>query len=369
MPKKLDSFHSPGHALRELLEEKEWTQEDLSIILGVSLKHVNEIIKDKKPLSIELAKLLENVFKHKAVAWMELAAKYQIGSSIRNSKEDDVQLKAQVYQYMPINELFKKGWLDREKDLFDELRKFWHLEKDEDLNLSFLEKQVPYLEYRKSEAFHEFNKFNTLIWHRKALSFSERMKVATFNKAALAALLAALPGYTNTSNGIKKFTSDLADVGVKFVFLSHLSKTYLDGAAFNSDSGPVVALTGRYDRVDNFWFTLAHELSHVLLHLNSNANFIFVDDTTKRFKQISEREAEANEKAEEVLLQDEIISFFSPRINYITEEAVQEFAIEKKIHASIVVGILAFNEMVSYSTLHRFKETVKDQIPDKYRAD
>jgi hypothetical protein len=61
--------------------------------------------------------------------------------------------------------------------------------------------------------------------------------------------------------------------------------------------------------------------------------------------------------------------FFSPRINYITEEAVQEFAIEKKIHPSIVVGILAFNEMVSYSTLHRFKETVKDQIPDKYRAD
>jgi len=58
----------------------------------------------------------------------------------------------------------------------------------------------------------------------------------------------------------------------------HLPKTYLDGAVMHdADGRPIVALTLRYDRVDNFWFTLMHELAHVSLHLESTDS-IFVDD-------------------------------------------------------------------------------------------
>ena len=91
--------------------------------------------------------------------------------------------------------------------------------------------------------------------------------------------------------------------GIPFVILKNLPKTYLDGACFKSPSGrPVVALTLRYDRMDNFWFTLVHELGHLFFHLDQN-NFAFFDETETRHggNEINRpREKEANDFALEV---------------------------------------------------------------------
>lgn len=374
MTKKNKDFKSPGQALKYFLEQKEWTQEDLSYILSISLKHTNEIIKDKKPISLEIAKLLENVFEFKAIKWIELGAKYQLQTNSQNDREKSVRLKADIYKYMPINELIKKGWMRKTDDLDKEIKAFWNLPKNIDLDLSFLDSNKNCLEYRKSEAREaNFNEYNALIWRQMALNFAREVKVKSFDKNGLEQLMNEMHSYTTSENGIRDFLRDLSNVGVKFVFLSHLSKTYLDGAAFLSSEGePVVALTGRYDRVDNFWFTLAHELGHVVLHLtNGGSDSIFIDDTTKSkgSRSKSTKEIEANNRAEEILHHDEIVSYFRDKTNYITDDYVEEFAREKDIHPSIVIGILAYNEMASYSTLHRFKESVRDKIPTKYLAE
>ena len=226
------------------------------------------------------------------------------------------------------------------------------------------------IEYRKSNAYKESaNEVSARAWYQMAHNHSAKLNVEPYNKKGLKELMSRLHTYTMMHNGISKFLNELGKVGVKFVFLSHLSKTYLDGAAFSSEKGPVVTLTGRYDRVDNFWFTLAHEISHILLHLpkKANGNMVFMDDSTSEIT--SEKESEANQMAEKVLLQDDILEFFEAYIGYITEEKVKEFSTLYNIHPSIVVGILAFNQKVSYSTLHRFKESVRDKIPSKYRAE
>lgn len=374
MAEKNKDFKSPGQALKYFLDQKEWTQEDLSYILSVSLKHTNEIIKDKKPISLEIAKLLENVFEFKAIQWIELGAKYQLQTESKDGREKSVKLKADIYKYMPINELIKKGWIKNTADLDKEIKAFWNLPQNSHLDLSFLDSKKHSLEYRKSEV-HEasFNEYNALIWRQMALNFAREMKVKPFNKKGLLQLMNEMHSYTTHENGIKDFLRDLSNVGVRFVFLSHLSKTYLDGAAFlSTDGDPVIALTGRYDRVDNFWFTLAHELGHVALHLtNGGSDSIFVDDTTKSkgLRSHSTKEIEANNKAEEILHHDEIVTYFLGKTNYITDEHVEEFAQKKDIHPSIVIGTLAHNEMASYSTLHRFKESVRDKIPAKYVAE
>lgn len=373
MPGKQKDFQSPGQALKYFLEQKEWTQEDLSFILSISLKHTNEIIKDKKPISLELAKLLENVFSLDAMEWMNLATKYQLQKNSGSDKERAVKLKADVYHYMPINELIKKGWIKNTVNLENEIRSFWNLPKNGDLDLSFLNSQRTNLEYKKSEAFESsFNEFNALIWHQMALNSSRLMKTKPFNKKALVELMDLMYSYTNKEDGIKEFLDELNNVGVKFIFLSHLSKTYLDGAAFLADGVPVVALTGRYDRVDNFWFTLAHELAHVMLHLtNGVSNSIFIDDTTKskEVRSNSVKEQEANAKAEQLLHQNDIFQHFLHNASYITDDKVEEFSNTSRIHPSIVVGMLAFNDLASYSTLQRFKESVRDKIPSKYKVD
>lgn len=75
----------------------------------------------------------------------------------------------------------------------------------------------------------------------------------------------------------------------------HLSKTYVDGVVIKTDNGPVIGMSLRYDRVDNFWFTLIHELSHIAKHYKEQ-NSIIVDDLDSNIHQNCEKiENEANE--------------------------------------------------------------------------
>ena len=91
--------------------------------------------------------------------------------------------------------------------------------------------------------------------------------------------------------------------GIHLVFEPHLDKTYLDGAVcINQKGNPVVALTLRYDRLDDFWFTLMHELAHIALHLDGNYEW-FIDDLEMETNDI--REEEANDMARTALISNE----------------------------------------------------------------
>lgn len=371
--KTISDFHTPGQALKYFLTLYQWNQDDLAHILTISLKHTNEIIKDKKPISIDIARLLEKVFDWKAHKWIMLDANFQLSKKIEETKEQLVERQVEVYKYLPIKELLKKGWLkpyDNIGSLNKQLYSFWNIPKNKQLDFSVLKSNNINIEYRKSDAYKEStNEINARAWYQMALNHSQKLQVEPYNEKGLKELMSKLHTYTIMKNGVSKFLNELGKVGVKFVFLSHLSKTYLDGAAFSSETGPVITLTGRHDRVDNFWFNLAHEAFHILLHLpkKEKSNMVFMDDSTSDIT--SKKEKEANQMAEKILLQDEVLDFFEQYIGYITEEKVQEFSLSHKIHPSIVVGILAFNKKVSYSTLHRFKESIRDKIPNKYRAE
>jgi HTH-type transcriptional regulator/antitoxin HigA len=375
MGKTVSDFLSPGQAIRYFLSKNGWTQEDLARILTISLKHTNELIKDKKALSLEIAMSLEKVFEWNTVDWIILDLEFQLSNKKEEDKSKLIERSAYLYEFMPINELIKKGWLkpyNNTKELDKQIRGFWNIPKEQKIDLSFLESRSGQLKYKKSDSYKKnFKEFNALIWHQKALNFSNYINIENFNKRKLYELMLKMHQYTYIKNGVSLFLKELNLSGVKFCFLSHLSKTYLDGAAFMSNNNPMVALTGRYDRVDNFWFTLAHELAHVYLHLKASneEDIIFIDDTSTNNDKISNKEKEANIMAEKLLLKEDIFYFFKNDFGYLTEDKVLEFSNSYKLHPSIVVGLLAFNNKTSYSNLHRFKESIKDKIPKKYIVD
>ena len=94
--------------------------------------------------------------------------------------------------------------------------------------------------------------------------------------------------------------------GIHLIVVPHLPKTYLDGAAMLMPDGtPVIGLTLRHDRVDNFWFTLLHELAHVARHLNKTERIIVDDLDLRRHDALSGEdkvEKEADEMAREGLI-------------------------------------------------------------------
>jgi HTH-type transcriptional regulator / antitoxin HigA len=112
-----------------------------------------------------------------------------------------------------------------------------------------------------------------------------------------------------TNDGPLRAVKELTNKGICVVVMPPLPGTFLDGAAMASPSGaPVVALTLRYDRIDNFWFTLLHELAHICLHFEMllNTRTAFVDDMEIRSEDAYEQEADV--LARKSFIPEEILS-------------------------------------------------------------
>jgi HTH-type transcriptional regulator/antitoxin HigA len=127
----------------------------------------------------------------------------------------------------------------------------------------------------------------------------------------------------------------LADIGVVLVIEGHFKKTYLDGAAMLDGETPVVALTLRHDRSDNFWFALTHELIHVQKHLNPERLFIAdnLDDKTRS----SREETEADTGASEALIPAVEWEASTVKSEPSSENAIA-LADKLRIHPSIIGG-------------------------------
>jgi HTH-type transcriptional regulator/antitoxin HigA len=120
------------------------------------------------------------------------------------------------------------------------------------------------------------------------------------------------------------------------VIEAHLPRTYIDGAALCAlDGYPIVALTLRYDRLDNFWFTLLHELVHVKDHIQHPSD-VFVDDLD--FEDSDDlREIDADHGSSTALIPEKAWHSFNARGQF-TQDAIERFAVEQHIHVSIVAG-------------------------------
>ena len=144
--------------------------------------------------------------------------------------------------------------------------------------------------------------------------------------------------------------------GIALEFVPHLRRTYLDGAALRlADGRPVIGLTLRYDRIDNFWFCLMHELAHVGLHLDHHCDDGFVDDHTLRGApgtRAGSKEVEADEWAEEALIPRSVWEDSLVRTRP-TAMAVIDMAYELGIHPAIIAGRVRY-ERGNYRLLSQF---------------
>ena len=117
------------------------------------------------------------------------------------------------------------------------------------------------------------NEYSLLAWQIQVLSTAKniknQVKVPKFNKDTF--WLKQLAEISNSPNGPLEAQAFLLSQGIILIVEPHLPTTYLDGAAMllPNTSIPVIGLTLRHDRLDNFWFVLFHELGHIFLHLDA----------------------------------------------------------------------------------------------------
>lgn len=154
----------------------------------------------------------------------------------------------------------------------------------------------------------------------------------------------------------------LSEAGIPLVVEPRLPQTYLDGAAFLLPGGtPVIGMTLRYDRLDNFWFVLFHELIHVVKHLRKGRIEDIFDDLDA---EPDELEREADSLAGAALIPEEEWEVALAR--YVrTEESVKSFADEQRIHPAIIAGRIR-KEADNYVILNNLVGSgeVRKQFPE-----
>lgn len=177
-----------------------------------------------------------------------------------------------------------------------------------------------------------------LAWQARVFSVSSSMlEGGNFPEFKLnMTWLSEIVHFSCLDDGPARAKHALAERGIILVIEGHFENTYLDGAAMlGKDDVPIVALTLRHDRLDNFWFTLFHEIGHIFRHLAVGLRFDFFDEGDAALT--DELEKEADEFALEILIPssewDQCLSRF-----VLTEEAVRIDASRLGVGPSIVAG-------------------------------
>ena len=325
---------------------------DLVPYMGSQSK-VSEVLARKRPLNLAMIRKLHQ----------ELG----IPADVLLAKTDDAVDLSEAPSYdpakFPIKEMISRGYFEGFRGTLREAR-----DNAEELIRSFMRgiHLHPTQQARLRAPMHQsgtrlMDEYALLAWHVAVLKKARQIKFkSVYVKGSLTdERLKELARLSRFEQGPRLAQEFLADIGIALVFETHFNKTYLDGAAMFDGDRPVVALTLRHDRLDNFWFALMHELVHVKEHLGPDRSFI-ADNLEDKIHQQSKEEREADEGAREILI-PHAEWLASDLMNSPTMDAAVALADKLRVHPTIVAGRVRF-ESGNWRLLSSIKAEVRCQF-------
>lgn len=333
----------PGATIKEQLNSRGMSQKEFAVRMDMSEKHISKLINGDVQLTPEVAVRLEMVLGVPAKFWNNLEAIYR-EKIVKAEAENAMDADAELAKQFPYSEMAKFGWVPETRDVKEKvvyLRKYFEV-----VELSLLgNDQITKIACRRL-AITEKSDLALMAWAQEAKIKARDIETSPIN---IRGLIAAIPDIRKMTvlkpkefcPKIKKY---LADYGIALVFLPHLKGSFLQGATFPDGNKIVVGLTARGKDADKFWFSLFHELAHIVLGHVGQANGTSDED-----------EKAANDWSGNTLIAEEEFDAFK-RDNDYSEQGVCRFAKDQGIAPGIVVGRMQREGMIKYSMLNNLKE-------------
>jgi len=335
----------PGELLAETLETLGMSQAELARRAGRPVQAINEIIRGTKEITPETALQFERVLGVPAHIWTRLEADYRYA---RVRLEDQARLTGEVdraarYPYATMAAL---GWVRRVRKSVERVQELLRF-----FGVASLE-QVPATEaaaFRKSAKVHASPEA-LAAWLRQGEREAQHGSVARFSARRLRGALPELRALTRRppAEFEPRLRQLLAEVGVALALVPHIPGTGAHGATrWLASDKALVQMSIRYRWDDIFWFSLFHELGHVLRH-RRGAVFIECEGGNRE----DEPERDADRFASDRLIPLASYEAFRRRPDYCTKTAIVNFAREQGIAPSVVVGRLQHDGHVPHSHLN-----------------
>ncbi len=355
----------PGVFIAEELEARGWSQIELADILGRPTRLVSELIAGKRAVTPETARGLGAAFGTGPQFWMNLERYHQLS----HAGHDDmvVQRRAHLYSKAPVKEMIKRGWIVPSGNI-DVLEKrvkdFFEIENiDDEPALAHAARKRDYSTCSPAQ----------WAWLFRVMQIARQMTVPDYSESALRSALATLEQLLAAPQEARHVPRILAECGVRFVLVERLPHGNLDGVCcWLNPQSPVIGMSLRRDKIDNFWFVLRHEIEHVLRRDGVDGWMIDSDLEGARAgtgDDLPEEERLANRAAAEFCVPgDRLASFLKRKHPFYYERDVVAFAKLLNRHPGLIVGQMQFR-LNNYSYLTKYLVRIRSIVLPEATAD
>ena len=319
----------PGEFLAETLEAMGISQADLARKAGRPVQAINEIIQGKKEITPETALQFERVLGTPAHVWVGLEADYRYVKARLEDRERLLKEEVPLAQEYPYGEMAQHDWVPKASD---SIARAQHLLRFFGVGSLRNVPELP-VAWRRSR-FGEKSSHALAAWLRRGEIEAHAVETGQFDAAGIVDMLPVLRGFTRDGVGVlQKLQKILAERGVAVVFTRELRKTGVNGASRWIANKAVLQLTIFRRRADILWFTIFHELGHLLLHGRRGFFIEFTHPTD------GPQENEANRFAMDHLIPPATYERFLSTATF-TRAAIVAFADDLGVAPYVVLGRL-----------------------------
>lgn len=314
----------PVDAIKFRMDQERLTRKDLIPYLGSQGK-VSEVLNRKRPLSLTMIRKLHDGLGISAEVLLQKPGAH-------------IEIQKYASSDYPFTEMFNNNYFDSNiTDLSDAKEK-----SEELLENLFEELSQDHFKIACRQGAGVDNKKTALFaWYANIVKNKISDKLCKFSTESInKEFVDKLVKLSVYKKGITLVKDELNRIGIHFVISERLSTTKLDGACFlATDKSPIIAMTLRYDRLDNFWFTLMHELGHLAKqHVTIESPKVIFDNTVDRRTEKSITEDEADLFAKNCLIPDSIWKTNRQRLINGAKQDIIKFAEKLEISPSIIAG-------------------------------
>jgi len=341
-----EEYKSPGQLVGALLADRGWTKKTLAIILGVDESVVSKTVSNVRKVDASTAIIFEEIFDVPAERFLSLQKTYDLAvARIESTPNPKRQMRAELIGKLPINAMIKRGWLEADsvKDIESvesSLLRFFQANRLEDIET------LPHAA-KKTEVSIAATPAQ-LAWLYRVKTLASEMMVARYSPASVKAAVGKIKNLVHSAEELRKIPRILAEAGIRFVIVEALPSTKIDGVCFWLDaSSPVIGMSLRFDRIDNFIFVLRHELEHVQNRDGLNEMLLDVDinsgEATQVTQELKDQEDRANVAASEFCVPKKMMdAFISRKAPVFAKRDIIGLARMLKVHTGLVAGQLQF---------------------------
>ncbi|MDD5177516.1 MAG: HigA family addiction module antitoxin [Sterolibacterium sp.] len=352
----------PGEFIKEEIDARGWTQNDLAEIIGKSQRLVSEVILGKRAVTPDTAQALADAFGTSAQFWMNMESVYQL--SKLKTDAAPVARRAKLYSLFPVKEMLRRGWIEATESLDVLEARFATFFGMDNLDTSpkfhsYAARRTIYNEVEQSPML--------TAWLYRAKQLAQGLIVGKFTAKSVDAVVAQLKALMVNPEDIRQVPRVLSEAGIRLMLIEPFPGMKVDGVCFWLDaSSPVVAMTLRFDRIDNFWFVLMHELRHVANKDGQSGSAIVDENLGAEGNGSAEKpdfELKADNEAAETFIPAATLKDFVLRVAPLySEQRIVGFAARIGVHPGIVVGQLHNHKHVPFSHYRKLLVKAREHI-------